>query len=215
MSSDRLSQLTRGLALHFAAQKLSSPYETRPQQIELEEDELRAYLAALPPAGASARASEPLDPFTRELWESLAWLMTEKRLPDLALVYLEPVAERYAPWPALDRALGRAYRELLEPDSALPFLERALEQDRLDIGLLVECAQCARELGDPAQAAGFLERALAIQPGRFDIERALGLALIAAGDPRGRELVEGLLRQHPDDPELLESLGQGSAQPGG
>ena len=111
-------ELTRGLALHFAAQQLSSPYETRAQQIELEEEALRAFFAAAPAAGK-------LDPFTRVLWEALAWLCMEKRMPEHALVYLEPMAERFAPWPALDRAVARAYLEVLEPATARRFLERA------------------------------------------------------------------------------------------
>lgn len=195
-----LAGLARGLALHFGAQQLSSPYETRAQQIELEEDELRSFASAL-------RSSTSLDPFTRELWEALAWLVAEKRLPELAWAYLEPVAERFAPWPALDRALGRAYREMLEPESALRFLERALQQEPNDIALLVECGTCARELGDAGRSAAFLERALAIQPGRPDLERELGLALLSAGDERGRTILVRLLAEHPEDGELREALG--------
>jgi tetratricopeptide (TPR) repeat protein len=201
----RLADLARGLALHFAAQETSSPYETRAQQVELDEEELRAFLAALQEQAPGPPGD--LDPFTRELWEALAWLITEKRLPELAWAYLEPVAERHRPWPALDRALGRAYRELLEPEAALSFLERALAEQPYDIALLVECGEAARELGDPARAVEFLERALAIQPGRADLERALGLVLVEAGEARGRELLERLLRERPDDVELRSALG--------
>jgi hypothetical protein len=201
----RLADLARGLARHFAAQETSSPYETRAQQIELDEEELRAFLAALQEQAPGP--PEGLDPFTRELWEALAWLITEKRLPELSWAYLEPVAERHRPWAALDRALGRAYREMLEPEAALVFLERALAEEPYDIALLVECGGAARELGDPARAVEFLERALAIQPGRVDLERALGLAQVEAGDARGRELLERLLREHPEDGEIRAALG--------
>jgi tetratricopeptide (TPR) repeat protein len=192
-------ELARGLALHFGSQQLSSPYDSRAMQIEIEEEPLRAFLAAAPPAGA-------LDPVSRELWEALAWVFTEKRLPEETLVYLEPIAERFAPWPALDRALGRAYRELLEPETALRFLERGRRERPEDVELLLELAACAQELGN-GQAIGLLEEARALQPGRKDVERALGLALVRSGDPRGRPLLERLLPESPDDPELLEALG--------
>ncbi len=206
------AELARGLALHFSAQTLSSPYETRAQQIELDEEALRAFYAALPVAPGTSQAA--LDPFTRELWEALAWLVTEKRLPELAWAYLEPVAERFGPWPALDRAVARAYREMLEPESAMRFLERALEREPHDIELLAECADTAREIPDPARARGFLERALAIQPHRADLERALGIALLEAGDPSGREILERLRISLPDDPEILRALREKGGEDG-
>jgi len=199
LASDQAPELARGLALHFGAQGLSSPYETRAQQIELDEDALRAFSAAAAEPGA-------LDPPTRTLWEALAWLMTEKRMPEEALVYLEPLAERFAPWPALDHAVARAYREVLEPGAAQPFLERARLARPADAELLLESALCAQDLGDFRGAVGFLERALSLQPGRHDLERALGLALVRLGDARGRARIERLLAETPDDPELLEAL---------
>ena len=39
-------ELTRGLTLHFGAQKLSAPGESRAQQIELDAEALRAFFAA-------------------------------------------------------------------------------------------------------------------------------------------------------------------------
>jgi len=191
----------RGLTLHFGAQKLSAPYETRAQQIELDDEALRAFFAAVP-------APEELDVLTRELWEALAWMFTAKRLPEEALVYLEPVAERFAPWPALDRAVGHAYRELLEPATALRFLGRAREAEPQVVEGWLESAQAAAELGDGAQRVAFLERALAVSQGRPDVERELGLALLAAGDERGRAIVERHLSVAPDDAELLRALGR-------
>src|SRR6185503_15169615 len=98
------------------------------------------------------------------------------------------------------------YREVLEPDLALPFLARARAARPLDIDLLVESAQCAGELGDARAAADFLEQALALQPDRPDLERALGLTLLRAGDERGREWLERARAAYPDDPELLQAL---------
>lgn len=198
--------LARGFALHYAAQTLSSPYESRAQQIELDEEALRAFFEAVPAPGA-------LDRLSAALWGSLAWLFHEKRQPEHALVFLEPVAERFAPWPLLDRTLARAYRELLEPESALRFADRALDLAPGDIDLLLEAGRAAIELGDAARGVGYLERALSLQRGRPDLQRALGLALLAAGDERGRPLLEPLLAEHPDDQELWEALHGPSENP--
>jgi len=192
-------ELARGLALHFAAQRLSSPYETRAQQIELDEEALRAFAAAVP---------EVLDPLSVEVWEGLAWLCQAKRMPELALVYLEPVAERHAPWPALDRALAAAYREMLEPAEALRFLERLRGSTPDDLGAWIESAACAEEVGDPAQAQAFLDEALRRPVVRTPAEeRALGLALARLGDRRGLPLLEKSLRTAPDDAEVRAALG--------
>lgn len=193
-------ELVRGLALHFGAQQLSAPGESRAQQVELDEEVLRALFAAVPPPGE-------LDSLSRELWESLARMLVEKREPEHLIVYVEPVAERFAPWPELDRAVARAYQEVLEPDAALRFLERARTARPNDIDLLLESAQCAEELGDGPAAIEFLEQALALQPGRADLERALGLTLLRAGDERGREFLERARASYPQDPELLQALG--------
>lgn len=196
---DQAPELARGLGLHYGAQQLSSPYETRAQQIEIDEDALRAFFAAVPEPGA-------LDSLTPVLWEALAWLFTEKRMPEQALVYLEPLAERFAPWPALDRAVACAYREVLEPEKALSFLERARLTLPEDVGLLLESARCTQELGDIPGAVGLLERAYDLHPGRPEVERAVGLALLRCGDTRGRALLERLLAKSPDDVELQEAL---------
>ncbi len=200
------TELARGLAIHFEAQHGSSPFETAEQATELEEDELRAFSTAL-------RDKPVLDPFTRELWEGLAWLLTEKRMPDMVLAYLESIAEAYAPWPELDLAVGKAYHEFLQPEDALRFLERALANAPYDLATYVSCAEVATELGDHGRAAGFLRRALEIQPGRYDFRRGLGISLMKAGDPDGRRMLLELLREEPEDEFLLEQLEQGPPPP--
>jgi hypothetical protein len=204
LTCEQSPSLARGLALHFAVQQLSSPYETRAQQVEIDEDALRALSSATSDAGM-------LTQLTRELWDSLAWLLTEKRMPEEALVYLEPLAERFAPWPELDLAVARAYREVLDPESARRFLERARLARPQDAELLLESARCAQDLDDSDGALGFLERAVELQPGRAELERALALALVARGDPRGRAWVERLLAGNPEDPELLDALARTTA----
>lgn len=205
LESATAAGIVRGLQLHFAAQQLSSPYETRALQIEDDEEALRAFFSDAPAPGH-------LDRLSRELWQILAWLFTEKRMPEQALVYLEPLAERFAPWPNLDRALGRAYREVLEPELALRFLARARETDPQGVEpwaveVLRESALCAQDLGDERQAAEFLEQALALEPANADLQRALGLAYQRGGDGRGRAMLERILAEQPDDAEIRRALG--------
>jgi tetratricopeptide (TPR) repeat protein len=202
--------LARGLALHYAAQEESSPYEKRSQQIELSEDALRAYLNALP----LLAPDQELDRFSRELWESVAWLLTEKRRPDLALAFLEPLTERWSPWPQLDRAVGHAHRELLDPGTALEFLERAANQVAWDVNLWRECAAAAGELGDDRLVVKYLRMGLSIQAGRLDLELPLALALMRQNQNEGRELLERLGREHPDHEEIARYLVEGPP-PGG
>lgn len=189
--------VARGLALHYAAQRTSSPFDGYANQIELVEDELRAF----------ARASrERLDPLLRALWEDLAVLLAEKRRPDWALVYLEPLAERYGPWPLLERSVAHAYGELLMPEEALALLDRDLERSPYQIDLLVECARLAGEAQDPARRMGYLERALSIQPGHFEARVERAATRLAQGDPRGREELEALRAENPEEAERITSL---------
>lgn len=190
--------LAEGLERHLAAQVTSSPFETRAQQIEIDEDALRAFQRA-------AAASPGLDPFQRSLWEGLAWLTVEKRLPEEALVYLEPVADRFQPWPALDRAVARAYLEVLEPEEALRLLERASASVR-DIELLTQMGEVAAGIGQVERAAGYWEEALALQPGNPRVLRAYGLARLENGDPGGREMLERYLASFPDDEAVRAAL---------
>jgi len=199
-----MGDLLHGLALHLRAQKPSSPWESLAQRIELTEDELRAY--------ASTRAGARDDPFLRAHWEGVAWILTEKRRPDLVLAYLEPLSEG-APWERIDRAVARAYLEFDEPASALLHLERALEAQPLDLGLMAEVAACAVDAGRLDRATEALRAGLAIQPGRPDFERALGLALDRAGDPEGRRRLEAYLEAHPHDDEIRAFLAPVGPEP--
>jgi len=203
--------LVQGLAQHYAAQEESSPYEKRALQIELSEDALRSFVQALPEAIGEG---ESLDGFSRELWESVAWLLTEKRRPDLALAFLEPVATAFTPWPLMDRAVAYAHRELLDPKTALGFLERAEPHAGLDVNLYVEFAAVARELGDDKLAVRYLRKGLELQPRRLDLELPLALALMRLEKSEGRALLERLGREHPDHEGIAHYLAEGPP-PGG
>jgi tetratricopeptide (TPR) repeat protein len=119
------------------------------------------------------------------------------------------VAERFAPWFELDRALGTAYREVLEPDSALRCFDRALSVQELDLGVWLECALASEELGAPERALGYLNGALRQPVVRsWDEERTLGLALLRLGDGRGRPMLEKRLLEVPEDDEVRSVLGR-------
>jgi tetratricopeptide (TPR) repeat protein len=194
----RGAAIGEGLGRHLEAQAISSPFETRAQQVEVDEGALRAFQQAV-------AASPVLDPFQRELWEGVAWLTREKRLPEEALVYLEPIADRFQPWPDLDRAVAEAYLEVLEPEEALRVFERIAESV-LDIELLVRMGEVASDLGDLERAAGYWDRALALQPGHPGVLRAYGLARLRAGDEGGRDLLERYLESVPDDEVVRAAL---------
>jgi hypothetical protein len=122
------------------------------------------------------------------------------------------VAQRFAPWPALERCLVRAYREVLEPEVALAYAERVFGAYPDDFELLIEASQAAREAGTPERGQPFLERAVALQPSHLDQIRALGLELVEAGDERGRGLLEAVRRENPEDEEVLRALSEGPWQ---
>ena len=200
-----MADLALGLALHYRAQEESSLFETRAQSTEVDEDELRAFHAAL-------RSRPVLDAFTRDLWEGVAWLLTEKRMPDMMLAYVESVADAYTPWPALDVGVGRAYQEFLQPEEALRFLERALEADPYNLEAFVSSAEIADELGRYEHAVELIRAALAVQPDRYEFRRALGISLDKSGDPEGRKILLELLRERPEDDLILDRLSQGPSE---
>jgi len=194
----------RGLALHARAQRPSSPFETPAQATEIDEEALRAWTRAL------ASSEGPLDPFSRLLWRDLALLLTEKRMPDRVLAYVEPVAAAFAPWPELERAVGLAYLELLQPEEALEHLERALAGPATDVLTILAAASAATDLGEHRRATRHLDRGLELFPGRRELRRELGFALERQGDPRGRELLQALLREDPEDDGIRRQLASGA-----
>jgi hypothetical protein len=190
-------ELALALARLSALQQPSSPFETLAEQTEIDAETL-AHLE---------RASElPLDRFLRALWEGVAALVGAKRLPDLTLRYLVPLAEEHAPWPALERAIARAYQEFTMPAEAADWLARAVRGSPHDITLALEAAEWTGRAGDAAGELALLRQADALQPGREDVARRITLALLRAGDPEGRRRAEALFAEHPEDEELAELL---------
>jgi len=207
--STPLADLTAGLELHYAAQRRSSPWETHAQATEVDPEALRRLREA-----ALSIADDPaLQRFLHELWQGIASLLVGKR--DIELIYedLQPLAERFDPWPELERALAAADLEVLEPGHAAERLLKVVASSPYDLNLRAECADALAASGRPAEAAEQVRAALAIQPGRRDLERRLAAALVMAGDPEGVPMVTRLLREDPQDEQLEPYLGPGPWEP--
>ncbi len=196
-----LADLCAGLALHAAAQRPSSPFETPAQRMELDDEALEAFARA-------ADAAAP-DAFARGWWEGLAEVLTGKRMPDKVLTFVQPVAESHGPWPTLERAVATAYREFGMPSEAADWYGRALESAPYDIALLLDAAEWSGRAGDDAREIELLRRADGIQPDRLDVAKRLGAALLRAGDEAGRAILEAALKRHPEDEELIELIEHG------
>jgi hypothetical protein len=194
-------QLMSGLALHYAAQVESSPFETPAEQIELDEHALELMRDA-------ALAREP-DSFLRELWNGLARTLVGKRDVERIDRHLKPLAERWAPWPELEGALAIADLEMLEPASAARRLAIAIADAPRDADLRLLRARALVLANEPALAVNELTAAVEIAPSRRDLKRELAMARVRAGDPAGKAAVEDLLREDSKDEELKLFLGPG------
>ncbi|HED65156.1 MAG TPA: tetratricopeptide repeat protein [Planctomycetes bacterium] len=202
----RAAHTARGIALHLAAQGPSSPFDTIEETVEIEEDALREWTAGL-------RKEPGMDPLTRSLWVDLAHVLTKQRTPDLVLAFVEPVADAYGPWPALDAAAARAHRELLDPDAAMERYERALPGAWSNLSLVLEAAETARELGRPERAVEICRMALEKQGARTELLRALAISLHASGDPEADGMLRQLLEHDPEDEEVRALLEVGPVGP--
>ncbi|MBI5363383.1 MAG: hypothetical protein HZA53_09395 [Planctomycetes bacterium] len=193
--------LFAGLLELARAQERSSPFESPEQQYELGD----ACLDALSRHAESA----PLDAFSRGVWEGLARILVGKRDVERMRRYLEPIARRHAPWPALEKALARADLEALEPESAVKRLATVEVLAKTDFdywNLLGDARKAAKDLRGATEA---WRRASELRPGHQLLERKLAVALVRLGDPKGRELVEKLLQANPKDAGLQPFLGPG------
>lgn len=193
--------LTEGLALHFAAQVRSSPFEEYAQATEIDPEAL----ALLREAGLRRRP----DGFVRELWNGLAAILAEKREIELMDEHLEPLAAAWEPWWQLELALTRADLESLDPASAAERMRIVVRERPLDIGLRLLYADALSMAGRPSDAVVQLREADQIQPGRRDIRRRLAIALARSGSADAAPLVAELLAEDPADEELRAFEGPG------
>lgn len=199
VASDEGSRLARALLAYYELQVRSSPFETHAQQIELDVEVLNGLREV-------ASASEP-GLFLRRTWDWLAAVLVGKREVEWILSYVEPLAQRYPGWAALERALGAAYAEALDPATAAVHLERALAVEPFDLTQYAPAAEAHILAGAPERAVDLLRKGLEIQPQRRDWQRLLGIALVRSGDRSGREILQDLLLEDPDDEALIPYLG--------
>lgn len=193
--------LAEGLALHAAAQRRSSPFESDAASVELDERALELLQQA-------ALEREP-DAFLRELWNQLAFVLGEKREIELVDRLLTPLAERWAPWWQLERVLALSCLEMLDPHCAAEHLLRVVAERPLDLNLRLDCASALSMDARPAEAVAQLEAIERVQPGRRDVRRLLAMELARLGDPRAGPLLEELLAADPDDDALRAFQGPG------
>jgi tetratricopeptide (TPR) repeat protein len=189
-----------GLLALARAQRPSSPFESRAEQVELPAEALAAW----------KRAAErtPLDRTTRELWEGLAALLAEKRAVE-ELYGLEPLVARHHPWPEVERALAYGELEGLEAEKAAARLEEVVRARPLDGASWGWLGEARRMAGDHAGAAEAYRRAAELLPKRPLLERALAIELMRSGDPEGRRRIEALLAEDPEDESLRSWLAPG------
>ncbi len=188
--------LAAGLARHFAAQVVDSPFDTWQVALELDPEAQRSF--------ARAAASETPSALAIEVIEALALVLRGKRRIDELYATLEPAASRHAPWPALEVALAQADLELLNPAatvSRLQALHTAWSGTPESWAMLAEAQQ---QVGEEAGAAASLDRALELAPSSHELERRRAIAWIRAGRPGALEALEEVLLEHPDDEELLQ-----------
>jgi tetratricopeptide (TPR) repeat protein len=198
------ADLLAGLAAFYAAQEISSPFADASQKVEL-------------PAEALARLREasrtgPLDAFERSVWEGVARVLVGKRWIPEIFETLEPIAAAHRPWPPLQRALAHASLESFEPADALAWMEGAPEAEPDVPSNWMYRGEALSQLGRPAEAAACFERALALLGEHHELERALAIELVRAGDPEGEARVRALLIDEPDD-EALRGLLEGPPPP--
>jgi hypothetical protein len=193
------------LALHFAAQAESSPFETRAEQVELDERALELWRE-------DALAREP-DRVARELWANLARLLAGKRDLERIERHVAPVAERWAFWPELEEVLAAADLEMLDPASAAERLARVAVARPQDAELRRRLGWALLAAGDARAAVAELERTLELEGDDPQLRRELAIARVRAGDPQGRSELEALLRADPDDRELRAHAGPGPYPP--
>ncbi|MCC6408707.1 MAG: hypothetical protein IT453_16205 [Planctomycetes bacterium] len=199
-ASDPSSKLASSLESFFSLQVASSPFETESQKIELDGEVLDRLRDV-------ALEREPGE-FVRRTWNWLAKVLTDKRDVTAILSHVEPIADRHPGWPALERALAAAYVESLDPETASIHFERAITAEPYDLTQYAPAAEAYLMANRPDRAVDLLRKALEIQPKRRDWERLLGVAQVRAGDRSGRELLQTLLLEDPDDDALIPYLSE-------
>ncbi|MBK7642264.1 MAG: hypothetical protein IPJ19_04330 [Planctomycetes bacterium] len=194
--------LLRGLAAVYTAQTGSSPFDSEAERFELPSEALTLLRDA-------ALARKP-NGFVVQMWEWLGQVLVRKRWVPQIYEYVAPIAKAWAPWPALERVLARADAESLEFASAKQRLDTLRESEQArDPDFWVELGDVEEQLGHASESIAAWRKCCELQPGHPAGTRKLALALVRAGDPEGKTLVEKMLQARPRDEELKLYLGPG------
>ncbi|MEM1450971.1 MAG: hypothetical protein AAGI22_17765 [Planctomycetota bacterium] len=191
----------RALALHAAAQRVSSPFATPAERVELDPEALELWRD-------DAVAREALSPLRREVVEGLAHVLEGQR--DVARTFdtIEPIAAAHAPWPALERTLAWAEGEELEFEAAAARMAPLWRAEPGDVATARAYAHALVEAGEPTDAVDVLRPLSEAAPEDRPLRTQLADALVAADDPEGRRIARELLRDDPSNP-LLFGLARG------
>ncbi len=184
----------QALVVHLAAQKRSAPDADLAARVELD-------LGALERWSQAAR-SPTATRFQLRLVGAAAEVLTIKRELELIERFVLPVGEGDPRSAAVERALGLAELEMLDPAAAAERFSRALGISPRDEDLLVLRARTRLARGDGETAARELERALALLPDSVRIRREFLIAASRAGRPGALEALRELAAARPDDAEL-------------
>ncbi len=193
--------LLGALAVYFDAQRASSQFERRAQQVELPDETIGRI-------GVAATRGIP-DAFTRQVTEGLAAILRGKRWVDRITGHLEAPAAEHFPWPALEEALAYADLELLEPGLCAERLTRLLAATEGTAEQWVLLAEARAQSGQSDESAQAWWRALELAGESRWIRRGLAMQLVRNGDPEGAEMIRDLLLEDPDDEPLHAYLGTG------
>lgn len=198
-SGDDAGDLFRGLAQHYGAQRKDNPWATPVMRVNIDRDAL---------ASLAAAASAGVDPtFTDSLLEDLSKVLVAKKRPEEIHEFLAPLLEQRGRWPALEWAVANMWLEFTELEEARAVLERLAQAEPHNVEVLTTLADVLFELELWREAAEQYDRARDLRPDSRALDRPYAVALFRSGDPAGRELLEELLLEDPEDEELLAILG--------
>ncbi len=189
----------------FAAQTLSSPFETEFQRFELPREQVSRLVQAL--------ERGPSTPFYLEIAGGLARTLVGKRDVGAIMEFLPSLSKAMGEPYELERSLARAELESLEPKAAAARLQRLRQAWPAEVGLLEELGTALDQSEQHASAAGVWETLRGIHPNEWHFEKAWILSLVRAGDARAPAALKTALSRHPEDHDLLEVSQSGPLPP--
>jgi hypothetical protein len=193
--------IAEGLHSHFGAQQHSSPYETLAQQIELSD-------AALASWSMAGRTTPPTRPIA-EVLGAAARVLQGKRAITRIYEHLEPLAAIHPGWTDLTATLAYADLEALDPSHCVHRIETSLELGHETPLLHVLLADALIQLGRADDGVDHLWIAYEELPTHLGVRERLAMALVRAGEPEGRAMIEDLLLEDPDREHLRPYLETG------